>query len=133
VALDDVDKPAWSASFFSGAPAPAGAGLAMLPMYIGFLGIVDDGHTYSEFIAPYVVAVALLMVSRVPTYSGKTMRPRVPRDLCPNSGRRRPGHNASSPSPGTLTLMAFAYLALIPFSIRAYRRYKAGDAQAKST
>jgi CDP-diacylglycerol--serine O-phosphatidyltransferase len=107
----------------------------MLPMYIGFLGVVDDGHTYSVFIAPYVVAVALLMVSRVPTYSGKTMRPRVPRDLVlPILGGGAltivcliafPWHS--------LTLMALAYLALIPFSIRSYRRYKAGDAQAKST
>jgi hypothetical protein len=29
--------------------------------------------------------------------------------------------------------MAFVYLALIPFSIRAYHRYKAGDLQAKNT
>jgi len=135
VALDDVDKPAWSASFFSGAPAPAGAGLAMLPMYIGFLGIVDDGHTYSEFIAPYVVAVALLMVSRVPTYSGKTMRPRVPRDLVlPILGGGVLAIVCLIAFPWeTLTLMAFAYLALIPFSIRAYRRHKVADLQAKST
>ena len=33
----------------------------------------------------------------------------------------------------TLTLMVLAYLALIPFSIRAYRRHKASDLQAKST
>jgi hypothetical protein len=29
--------------------------------------------------------------------------------------------------------MAFAYLALIPFSIRSYRRFKAQDLQAKNT
>ena len=135
VALDDPDKPDWSAGFFTGAPAPAGAGLAMLPMYLGFLGFVDDGHTYSALIAPYVVAVALLMVSRVPTYSGKTMRPRVPRDLVlPILGVGALAIVCLIAFPWeTLTLMAFAYLALIPFSIRAYRRHKAGDLQAKST
>ena len=93
VALDDLEKPAWSASFFSGAPAPAGAGLAMLPMYLGFLGFVDDGHSYAMLIAPYIVAVALLMVSRVPTYSGKTLRPRVrARPGAADPGRRRLGH-----------------------------------------
>ena len=93
VALDDTEKPAWAASFFSGAPAPAGAGLALLPMYLGFLGFIDNGHTYSVLIAPYILAVALLMVSRVPTYSGKTTRPRIRRDqVLPISGRRCLGH-----------------------------------------
>ena len=135
VALDDTDKPEWSAGFFSGAPAPAGAGLAMLPMYVGFLGFVDDGHTYSALIAPYVVAVALLMVSRVPTYSGKTVRPRVPRDLVlPILGGGALAIVCLIAFPWeTLTLMALAYLALIPFSVRAYRRFKAKDLEAKNT
>jgi CDP-diacylglycerol--serine O-phosphatidyltransferase len=86
-------------------------------------------------IAPYVVAVALLMVSRVPTYSGKTMRPRVPRDLVlPILGGGALAIVCLIAFPWeTLTLMALAYLALIPFSIRAYRRYRAKDLQAKST
>jgi CDP-diacylglycerol--serine O-phosphatidyltransferase len=48
---------------------------------IRFLGVIDDGHNYALFIAPYVAAVALLMVSRVPTYSGKNLGHWVPRDL----------------------------------------------------
>ena len=130
VALDDTEKPAWSASFFSGAPAPAGAGLALLPMYLGFLGFINDGHAYSWGIAPYILAVALLMVSRVPTYSGKTMRPRVQRELVlPILGLGALAIVCLIAFPWeTLTLMAFVYLALIPFSVRAYRRYKAKDA-----
>ncbi|MGB8314455.1 MAG: phosphatidylcholine/phosphatidylserine synthase [Aestuariivirga sp.] len=135
VALDDLEKPEWSASFFSGAPAPAGAGLALLPMYAGFLGVVDDGHTYSMLIAPYTLAVALLMVSRVPTYSGKTIRPRVRRDLVlPILGGGALTIVCLIAFPWeTLTLMAFSYLALIPFSIRSYRQHKAKDLLTKGT
>jgi CDP-diacylglycerol--serine O-phosphatidyltransferase len=135
VALDDLEKPAWSASFFSGAPAPAGAGLAMLPMYVGFLGFVDDGHSYAMIIAPYLALVSLLMVSRVPTYSGKTVRPRVPRDLVlPILGGGALTIVCLIAFPWeSLSLMAFAYLALIPFSVRAYRRHKANDLLAKDT
>ena len=46
VAIDDPDKPAWMMNYFTGAPAPAGAGLALAPMYLGFLGIVPDGHEH---------------------------------------------------------------------------------------
>ena len=135
VALDDTEKPGWAASFFSGAPAPAGAGLALLPMYIGFLGFVSDGHTYSGLIAPYILAVALLMVSRVPTYSGKTMRPRIRRDqVLPILGGGVLAIVCLIAFPWeTLTLMAFLYLAFIPFSIRSYRRYKAKELAPKNT
>jgi CDP-diacylglycerol---serine O-phosphatidyltransferase len=86
-------------------------------------------------IAPYIVAVALLMVSRVPTYSGKTVRPRVPRDLVlPILGGGALAIVCLIAFPWeTLTLMALGYLVLIPFSVRAYRRFKARDLQAKST
>ena len=107
----------------------------MLPMYLGFLGVIDNGHAYALVIAPYIVAVALLMVSRVPTYSGKTMRPRVRRDLVlPILGCGALAIVCLIAFPWeTLTLLAFVYLALIPFSVRAYRGYKAKDLQAKST
>jgi CDP-diacylglycerol--serine O-phosphatidyltransferase len=135
VALDDTEKPAWAASFFSGAPAPAGAGLALLPMYLGFLGFIDNGHTYSVLIAPYILAVALLMVSRVPTYSGKTTRPRIRRDqVLPILGGGVLAIVCLIAFPWeTLTLMAFLYLAFIPFSIRAYRGHKAADLKPKDT
>ena len=42
VALDDPNKPKWANSFFTGAPAPAGAGLALAPMYLSFLDIINE-------------------------------------------------------------------------------------------
>lgn len=132
VALDDPDKPAWAAGFFTGAPAPAGAGLAMLPMYLGFLGIVDDGRGFAILFGPYVVAVALLMVSRVPTYSGKNLGRWVPRDLVlPILGSGVLAVIILTAYPWEfLSLLAVAYLAMLPFSIRSYRQHKKADAEA---
>jgi CDP-diacylglycerol---serine O-phosphatidyltransferase len=131
VALDGVNKPAWSGSFFSGAPAPAGAGLALAPMYLGFLGHVSDGHPYAPFIAPYIVLVSILMVSRVPTFSGKTMGPRVRRDLVlPILGCAALVIVCLISFPWeTLSIMALFYILMIPISIRSYRAHKANDAQ----
>ena len=128
VALEDDEKPAWAGGFFSGAPAPAGAGLALAPMYLGFLGYIDNGHTYALFIAPYTVLVAVLMVSRVPTYSGKTMGSRVRRDLVlPILVCAVLAFILLIAFPWeTLTVIALIYLLMIPFSLRSYHRHKAG-------
>ena len=128
VALEDDEKPAWAGGFFSGAPAPAGAGLALAPMYLGFLGYIDNGHTYALFIAPYIVLVAVLMVSRVPTYSGKTMGSRVRRDLVlPILVCAVLAFILLIAFPWeTLTVIALIYLLMIPFSLRSYHRHKAG-------
>ena len=129
VALDDPDKPAWAAGFFTGAPAPAGAGLAMLPMYLGFLGIVDDGRLYALIFGPYVVGVALLMVSRVPTYSGKNLGRWVPRDLVlPILGLGVFSIIMLAAYPWEfLTVLALAYLVMLPFGIRSYQQHKMAE------
>ena len=72
-ALDDSSPPPWSRHYFVGIPAPAGAGLALLPMMITFElggGIADR----PVVAAAVMVVVASLMVSRVPTYSIKSTR-----------------------------------------------------------
>lgn len=132
VALDDPNKPKWSGTFFTGAPAPAGAGLALLPLYLGFLGVIDDGHFYSFFIGVYVVGVALLMVSRVPTFSGKNMGNWIAREMVlPVLGLAAFAVIMLIAYPWEfLTVVAFAYLAMIPFSIRSYRQHKAADRRA---
>src|SRR5277367_4632540 len=39
VMIDDPDRPAWTANFFVGIPAPAGAITVLLPIYLAFLGV----------------------------------------------------------------------------------------------
>ncbi|PCH72117.1 MAG: CDP-diacylglycerol--serine O-phosphatidyltransferase [Rhodobacteraceae bacterium] len=62
-----------SGEYFVGVPAPAGALLAMLPMYLSFA--FDDAQLLpSVIIAGYVVVIGLLMISHIPTWSFKTTR-----------------------------------------------------------
>jgi CDP-diacylglycerol--serine O-phosphatidyltransferase len=131
VALEDPNKPAWAGQFFTGAPAPAGAGLALLPFYLGFLGLIDDGHGWALVIAPYVVLVALLMVSRVPTFSGKNMG-RIPGDkVLPVLGFAVLAVIMLIAYPWEfLTIVSIAYLVLIPMSLRSYRQHEEADRQA---
>jgi CDP-diacylglycerol---serine O-phosphatidyltransferase len=128
VALDDPNKPAWTSAYFTGIPAPAGAMLAMAPLYLGFLGFIGEGHTHVRTIAVFVVVIAVLMVSRVPTFSGKTIT-RVPREMfLPILAALALGIVCLISFPWeTLALMAAVYLALVPISVLSYWRRKRED------
>lgn len=76
--MDDTSQPAFAANFFTGVPAPAGAIAVLLPIYVAFLG----GPTpYAVITAVYTLAIAGLMVSRLPVFSGKTLKMRVQPEL----------------------------------------------------
>ncbi|KQO51228.1 CDP-alcohol phosphatidyltransferase family protein [Methylobacterium sp. Leaf85] len=77
--LDDPNRPAWKKDFFVGMPAPAGALTAMLPLYLHFLGLPFERWA-APVVLGYTLCIALLVVSTVPTFSGKTMGKRVPRE-----------------------------------------------------
>jgi CDP-diacylglycerol--serine O-phosphatidyltransferase len=79
VMLDDPNRPEWKKNFFVGMPAPAAAITALLPIYLHFLG-VPVGAGAAPVALVYVLLIAFLMVSTIPTFSGKTMGKRVPRD-----------------------------------------------------
>lgn len=79
VMLDDPNRPAFAGNFFVGVPAPAAALIVMLPVYLEFLGVPQNVVT-SIVAMLYVIGVALLMVSRIPTWSGKRVGSRVPRE-----------------------------------------------------
>jgi CDP-diacylglycerol--serine O-phosphatidyltransferase len=76
--MDDPNKPAFAANFFTGVPAPAGAITVLLPIYLAFLGLPKPPPTLT---ALYTLLIAFLMVSRLPVFSGKTIRMRVPPEL----------------------------------------------------
>lgn len=79
-ALEGPAKPAWHAAYFVGVPAPAGAVVALLPIYLEFLGVPHGGWT-APVVLIFTVSIALLMISRVPTWSGKLIGQKIPRDL----------------------------------------------------
>ena len=80
---DAVPPPRAMQNFFTGVPAPAGAGLALFPMFAslafegwGFTGAAA-ALRHPAFVAPLLVVVALLLVSTLPTWSIKKLQ--VPR------------------------------------------------------
>jgi len=123
VMLDDPNRPPYAANFFVGMPAPAGALVVMLPVYLEFLG---TPRTFAN--APlallYVVVIALLMVSKLPTWSGKRVGQRVPREhvlLVFVLAVLFAGLLLSYPWE-VLTGATFVYLAAIPFAYLHYKR-----------
>ncbi|MBB3389876.1 CDP-diacylglycerol--serine O-phosphatidyltransferase [Rhizobium sp. BK275] len=69
----------WQSEYFVGVPAPAGAMLVLLPVYLGFLGLSTD-RTFAFFSSGYTVLIAFLLISRLPVWSGKS-ESRMRRDL----------------------------------------------------
>ncbi len=131
VMIDDPNKPAWSARFFTGMPAPAGAIVVMLPLYLNMSFDLPPSRGLTQLVAAYVVLIAGLMVSRIPHYSGKHIG-RVPRDkfiFVLFAVAAILVLLASFPLE-MLIVVSLAYLALIPFSVRSYRRLAEQDAAA---
>ena len=131
VMIDDPNKPAWAANFFTGIPAPAGAITVLLPIYLNFLG-VSNGLVTVWLTFLYTLAIALLMVSRLPVFSGKRVGKRVPPDMV------LPVFVVvvlffalliSYPWE-VLTIGSLAYLGCLPFGWLAYRNYQRKDAEA---
>jgi len=131
VMIDDPSKPAWAGNFFTGIPAPAGAITVLLPIYLYFLG-VSNGLVTVWLTFFYTVAIALLMVSRLPVFSGKRVGKRVPPDLV------LPVFVVvvlffalliSYPWE-VLTIGTLAYLGCLPFGWLSYREYQRKDETA---
>jgi len=76
--IDDPDKPAFAANYFTGVPAPMGAILALLPVYLTFLGVPKAPAVLT---AIYTLVIGFLMVSRLPVFSGKSVKMRVPPEM----------------------------------------------------
>ena len=134
VMIDDPNKPVWADNFFTGIPAPAGAITVLLPIYLYFLG-VSNGLVTVWLAFFYTLAIGLLMVSRLPVFSGKRVGKRVPPDLV------LPvfvvvvlvfALLVSYPWQ-MLTLGALVYLACLPLGWLSYRNYQRNDAAALAT
>jgi len=131
VMIDDPNKPAWAGNFFTGVPAPAGAITVLLPIYLFFLGM-PKSVVVAWFTMAYTLAIAFLMVSRLPVFSGKQFGSRVPPDMV------LPififvvlfiALLIAYPWP-VLTIGTLAYLASLPFGYRSYREHERRDAAA---
>jgi CDP-diacylglycerol---serine O-phosphatidyltransferase len=125
VMLDDPERPAWASNFFVGMPAPAGAITVLLPIYASFLGLPRTAAV-TWLMLVYTLGIALLMVSRLPVFSGKRVGTRVTTELV---------------GPLIVVVVLFfalliaypwvmltagtlAYLASLPFGYLSYRGYE---------
>ena len=131
VMIDDPDRPAWTANFFVGIPAPAGAITVLLPIYAVFLG-VPHSAVLTWLTLVYTLVIASLMVSRLPVFSGKRVGTRVPPELVPLlivvivlSFALLIAYPWIVLTAGTL-----AYLASLPLSFLSYRNYERRSAEA---
>lgn len=80
VAVDD-DKPKWQSNFFIGMPTPAAAIVVLLPFYLSNLGLDAHGSRFTmSIVLVYTLAIAIMMVSTIPTYSGKLLGERIQRE-----------------------------------------------------
>lgn len=117
--------PDWKKKFFSGIPAPAGAGLALLPVMIWFQ-LPDDFFSDVRFASPLVglwtILIAGMMVSRIPTFSTKMIR--LPAKLgMPALAFAALLIAALFHAPWqTLSVAAIFYIGAIPFAIRKFRQ-----------
>jgi len=133
VMVDDPDKPAWAAKFFTGVPAPAGAIIVLLPIYVYFLGVPRlPGTAFLTFV--YTFAIAALMVSRLPVFSGKRVGKRVaPEMVLPVFVAVVLFFGLLISYPWVvLTIGTVCYLASLPFGYLSYRNHERKDAAGAS-
>lgn len=72
--LGQPDLPSWAYNFFTGVPAPAAAGLVLLPMMASFQIDIGGVFDHPAVNGLMLFSVAFLMVSKIPTFSGKRFK-----------------------------------------------------------
>ena len=129
--IDVEDQPHKSAGFLTGVPAPAGAGLMLLPI---FLWMASDREWVWlqdwRVVAPWSALCAFLMVSNLATFSWTSFRLRRTVRLWVILLVAMVGGALFSAPWHTLSVVAGLYVLMIPFSIASYARVKRQRAAA---
>jgi CDP-diacylglycerol--serine O-phosphatidyltransferase len=132
VMIDDPNRPAWAGNFFVGMPSPGGAITVLLPIYLSLLGMPKFA-LLAPLVFLYTLAIAILMVSPLPVFSGKRVGKRVAPEMV---------------VPMFVLVVAFfalliaypwvvlatgtvLYLGSLPFGVLAYRKHQQADAAGK--
>jgi CDP-diacylglycerol--serine O-phosphatidyltransferase len=129
--LDAAEQPHKSAGFNTGVPAPAGAGLAFVPIYL-WLITGDERFRAWQAVMPWTLFIAALMISSLPTYSWSSIRIRRSWRLFALAGIALLGAALIvSPWP-TLLVLAVLYLVMIPFAVAGYAQVRRRRATPRS-
>lgn len=128
--LDIAEQPHKSAGFNTGIPAPAGAGLAFVPIYLWLITGNDQFRSWQPVMA-WTVFIAALMISAIPTYSWSSIRIRREWRLFALAGIALLGAALVSAPWITLLAVSALYLATVPMAVMSYARVKRRRAAAK--
>ena len=71
-AMAGEETPHWRHGYFVGLAAPAAANFALAPVYLHLAGMATPAG-WAHIIAANCIVLAVLMISRVPFFSGKTL------------------------------------------------------------
>ena len=121
--IDVTDQPHKSAGFNTGVPAPAGAGLAFVPIYL-WLITANEMFRHWALVMGWTLFIALLMISSVATFSWTSIRIRSGWRLFALAGIALLGATLIRAPWITLLGISLLYLAVLPFSIASYSRVK---------
>jgi CDP-diacylglycerol--serine O-phosphatidyltransferase len=129
--IDSADQPHKSAGFNTGVPAPAGAGLAFVPI---FLWLITGNEWFRawQLVMPWTLFIALLMISSLPTFSWTSLRIRSGWRLFALAGIALLGAALVRVPWITLLGISALYLAMLPFSYASYARVKRRRATASA-
>jgi CDP-diacylglycerol--serine O-phosphatidyltransferase len=127
--IDAAEQPHKSAGFNTGVPAPAGAGLAFVPIFL-WLITGNDWFRHWPLVMAWTLFVALLMISSIPTYSWSSIRIRSGWRLFALAGVALLGAALIRAPWHTLLIVAALYLLMIPFSLASYARVRRRRASA---
>lgn len=121
--IDAAEQPHKSAGFNTGVPAPAGAGLAFVPIFL-WLVTGDDLFRQWQLVMAWTLFIALLMISSIPTFSWSSLRIRSGWRLFALAGVALLGAALIRAPWITLLIVSGLYLLMIPFSVASYARVK---------
>jgi len=119
---EDLDRPAWQAEYFVGVPAPAGAVVVLLPIYLVLAGGLVPDRTLAFAASAFTIMVAFVLVSRLPVYSGKKIKVPGDRVLPLILGCVLLLLLLFSYPWQTLSASVIAYLVFLPISAHAYTK-----------
>ena len=134
--IDTEWQPHKSAGFLTGVPAPAGAGMALLPLILWLalgdanLPAVQDILARTYVVAPWTLFVAFLMISDLATYGWSSFRLRREYRLPALLLIGLLGASLFTAPWATMGIAVILYGVAIPFAVRGYTRVKRRRAAA---
>lgn len=128
--LDAGPHPAYTYNFFTGVPAPAGAGLALFPLFLGleahklgWLWLLDASH-YPALCAAVLIGTAVLLVSTLPVWSFKNFKVPAEYVLPMLLGTGLFAALLVADPWAAMAAAGVLYLVMLPFSARSFQRLK---------